>query len=139
MNKRSDNAFLTMIFTHCNKYIQRNVHLCNLSLLLALIIFWEKFSGSMRKIFPREWLQWDSNLRCWLSKNQVSNAVKETKPKVRRVFMLPHRAALGFIVNLLNFVEHLFRDGEVNFERNFRSNLMSTRVCTSLNEQQKKA
>ena len=41
-----------------------------------------------------------------------------TKPKVRGVFTLRHRATMGFMVNLLNFIKHLFRDGEMNFLRN---------------------
>ena len=48
---------------------------------------------------------------------QVSNAIKRTKPKLRRVFTLRQRATLGFMANLLNFIKHLFRDGEMNFLR----------------------
>ena len=37
----------------------------------------------------------DSNLQCQLWKCQVSNAIKEAKPKMPRVFTLRHRASLG--------------------------------------------
>ena len=57
---------------------------------------------------------WDSNLRCRLWK---CDAIKETKPKARHVFTLRHRATLGFMVNILEFINHLFRDGEMNFLR----------------------
>ena len=45
------NKFVTMVFTRCNEYMKRHVDLCNPSLLLARIIFWRKYSGSMRKNF----------------------------------------------------------------------------------------
>ena len=48
---------------------------------------------------------------------KVSNAIKEAKLEVRRVFTLRHRADLGFTVNLLDFIKRLFRDGEMNFLR----------------------
>ena len=55
---------------------------------------------------------YEKNFKC-----QLSNAIKETKPKVWRVFTLRHRASLGFMVNLLNFIKHLFCNGEMNFLR----------------------
>ena len=48
------------------------------------------------------------------SVNLVSNAIKKTKPQVRRVFT---RGNSRFMVNLLDFTKHLFRDGEMNFLR----------------------
>ena len=84
----------------------------------------------MRKNFSRVWLQWDSNLRCRLWKCQVSNAIQGTKPKVRRVFTLRHRATLWFRVNLFDFMKHLIRlkkKYELS-ERHFRNKPMSTRV-----------
>ena len=91
--------------------------MCNPSLLLARIIFWKKILRIYEKNFSQVWLQWDSNLHCQLWMCQVSNAIKETKPKVQCVFTLRHQATLAFMVNLLDFIKHLFRDGEMNFLR----------------------
>ena len=43
----------------------------------------------------------------------------------KTVFTLRHRATLGFMVNLLNFIKHLFRDGEMNF----LINISETKQC----------
>ena len=81
----------------------------------------EKMFRIYEKTFSRIWHQWDSNLSCRFWKCQVSNTIKETKPKVRRVFELRHRATL----DLLDFMKHLFRDGEMNFLRD----ILETTQC----------
>ena len=56
----------------------------NASLLLARIIFWKKFSGSMRKNFHEYGF---SEIRtCVLGfwRCQINSVIKETKPKVGR-------------------------------------------------------
>ena len=41
-------------------------------------------------------------MRSRLWRCQVSNAIKERKPKVRSVFKLRYQATPGFMVNLIN-------------------------------------
>ena len=70
---------------------------------------------------------WTNNVRQF--DPSLSNAIKETKPKVRRVFTLCHRATLGFMVNLLDFIKHLFRDGEMNFLRDISETTQCQQEC----------
>ena len=71
----------------------------------------------MRKIFHEYGFSGIRTCVVGCRKCQVSNAIKETKPDVRRVFTLSQWITLGFMVNLLDFIKHLLRDGEMNFLR----------------------
>ena len=60
---------------------------------------------------------------------QLSNAIKETKPKVWRVSTLRHRTTLGFMMNLLDFLKHLFREREMSFLRDISETTQCQQEC----------
>ena len=79
--------------------------MCNPSLLLARIIFCKKFSGSMRKIFHEYGFSGIRTCVVGFGSVKFSNAIKETKPKVRHVFTLRHWAALEVYGEFIKFYQ----------------------------------